>query len=62
MLQHIGNNIRQILLSNQLSLIHISTQQPTTIEAVGNINGIGEYKKEKYGKEFIELIKKVLKK
>ena len=25
-------------------------------------NGIGEYKKEKYGKEFIELIKKVLKK
>ena len=34
----------------------------TTIEAFGNINGIGEYKKEKYGKEFIELIKKVLKK
>ena len=44
-------------------LLHlIATQQPTTIEAFGNINGIGEYKKEKYGKEFIELIKKVLKK
>ncbi|KAA4248868.1 hypothetical protein F3D17_26485, partial [Bacteroides ovatus] len=44
------------------TLHQIATQQPTTIEAFGNINGIGEYMKEKYGKEFTELIKKVLKK
>lgn len=50
-----------IVLSDK-TLHLIATQQPTTIEAFGNINGIGEYKKEKYGKEFIELIKKVLKK
>ena len=48
-----------IVLSDK-TLHLIATQQPTTIEAFGNINGIGEYKKEKYGKDFIELIKKVL--
>ena len=46
-----------IVLSDK-TLHLIATQQPTTIEAFGNINGIGEYKKEKYGKDFIELIKK----
>jgi len=50
-----------IVLSDK-TLHLIAAQQPTTIEAFGNINGIGEYKKEKYGKEFIELIKKILKK
>ncbi len=30
---------------------------PTTLEAFGEVNGIGEYKKKKYGKEFIEIIK-----
>ena len=51
--------LSHILLSDK-TLHLIATQQPTTIEAFGNINGIGEYKKEKYGKDFIELIKKVL--
>jgi superfamily II DNA helicase RecQ len=32
--------------------------RPTTIEDFGNISGIGEYKKKKYGKEFVELIRK----
>ncbi len=32
--------------------------QPTTIEAFGEINGVGEIKKNKYGKDFINLIKK----
>lgn len=36
----------------------LSTSRPTTIEAFGNISGIGEYKKKKYGKEFVELIRK----
>lgn len=48
-----------IVLSDKV-LHLIATQQPTTIEAFGQISGIGEYKKEKYGKEFVELIKKVL--
>ena len=40
----------------------IAEQQPTTIEELGEISGIGEYKKERYGKDFIQLIKKHLNK
>ena len=36
----------------------LSTSRPTTIEEFGNISGIGEYKKKKYGKEFVSLIRK----
>ena len=36
----------------------LRTLRPTTIEEFGNISGIGEYKKKKYGKEFVELIRK----
>ena len=36
----------------------LSASRPTTIEEFGNISGIGEYKKKKYGKEFVELIRK----
>ncbi len=36
----------------------LCTSRPTTIEEFGNISGIGEYKKKKYGKEFVELIQK----
>ena len=36
----------------------LSTSRPTTIEEFGNISGIGEYKKKKYGKEFVDLIRK----
>ncbi|WP_455671561.1 DNA helicase RecQ [Phocaeicola sp.] len=50
-----------IVLSDK-TLHLIATQQPVTIEAFGQISGIGEYKKDKYGKEFVELIKKVTKK
>ncbi len=35
----------------------LSMSQPTTIEDFGNISGIGEYKKNKYGKDFVNLIK-----
>lgn len=37
----------------------LATQRPTTIEAFGRINGIGEYKKKKYGKAFVELIRQM---
>ena len=46
-----------IVLSDKV-LHLLSTIQPTTIEAFGNISGIGEFKKEKYGKEFTDLIKR----
>ena len=36
----------------------LSASRPTTIEEFGNISGIGEYKKKKYGKEFVALIRK----
>ncbi len=46
-----------IVLSDKV-LHLLSTSRPTTIEEFGNISGIGEYKKKKYGKEFVELIRK----
>lgn len=45
-----------IVLSDKvLHLLCLS--RPTTVEAFGNINGIGEYKKKKYGKDFVALIR-----
>ena len=45
-----------IVLSDKV-LHLLSMVQPTTIEEFGSISGRGEYKKKKYGKEFIELIR-----
>lgn len=45
-----------IVLSDKVLLL-LSTVQPTTIEEFGNISGIGEYKKKKYGREFVEVIR-----
>ena len=45
-----------IVLSDKV-LHLLSMVQPTTIEEFGSISGIGEYKKKKYGKEIIELIR-----
>lgn len=46
-----------IVLSDKV-LHLLSTSRPTTIEEFGNISGISEYKKKKYGKEFVEVIRK----
>ena len=46
-----------IVLSDKV-LHLLSASRPTTIVEFGNISGIGEYKKKKYGKEFVELIRK----
>lgn len=45
-----------IVLSDKV-LHLLSTSRPTTIEQFGNISGIGEYKKKKYGKDFVNLIR-----
>lgn len=46
-----------IVLSDKV-LHLLSTSCPTSLEEFGNISGIGEHKKKKYGKEFINLIRK----
>lgn len=46
-----------IILSDKV-LHQLSTSRPTSIEAFGEISGIGEYKKKKYGKEFVEIIRR----
>ncbi len=41
-------------------VLHLLVQQrPTTLEAFGQINGIGEFKKKKYGREFVDLIRQM---
>ena len=49
-----------IVLSDK-TLHLLASQRPTTLEEFGQVSGIGEYKKEKYGKEFVEVINKFLK-
>ena len=48
-----------IVLSDK-TLHLLALQRPTTIEEFGMVSGIGEYKKERYGKEFVETIKTFL--
>lgn len=45
------------LVFSDKTLRILANTQPTTIAAFGLINGIGEYKQEKYGKIFIQCIK-----
>ena len=49
-----------IVLSDK-TLHLLATECPTTLEEFGNVSGIGEYKKEKYGKDFVEAINAFLK-
>lgn len=46
-----------IILSDR-SLHHLATEKPTTLTAFGNTFGIGEHKRDSFGSEFIEVIKK----
>ena len=45
-----------IVMSDKV-LQNLVLARPTTIEAFGNVSGIGEYKKRKYGQVFVDLIK-----
>ena len=49
-----------IVLSDK-TLHLLAAQRPTSIEEFGMVSGIGDYKKEKYGNEFVETIKNFLK-
>ena len=46
-----------IVLTDKV-LHSLATLKPTTVEAFGMISGIGEFKKNKYGKLFVDVIKK----
>ncbi|MGL5272547.1 MAG: DNA helicase RecQ [Phocaeicola sp.] len=48
-----------IVLSDKV-LQTIVEEKPTTVEAFGEINGIGDYKRDKYGREFVAAIREVL--
>ena len=47
-----------IVLSDK-TLHQLAIQCPTTLEEFGQVNGIGDYKKGKYGKDFVELIQQI---
>ena len=49
-----------IVLSDK-TLHQLAIQRPTTLEEFGMVSGIGDYKKEKYGKDFVELINTFIK-
>lgn len=49
-----------IIFSDKV-LNNICQIKPTTLESFGAINGIGEYKKERYGNDFINAIKQFMK-
>ena len=46
-----------IVLSDK-TLHLLASSKPVTIEAFGEVSGIGDYKKERYGKDFIEVIRR----
>lgn len=48
-----------IVLSDKV-LHLLSISRPTSIEEFGTISGIGEYKKKKYGKDFVSLIRQFI--
>lgn len=50
-----------IVLSDKV-LHLLCSIRPTTVEAFGNISGIGDFKREKYGDGFVSLIRNYLKK
>ena len=41
-------------------LHNLATAKPTTLEAFGDVSGIGEHKKAKYGPRFVEVIRKMV--
>ena len=54
------NNMPPYIVMSDKVLHHIATIRPTTIDKFGMISGIGEYKKDKYGKVFVNEINKHL--
>ena len=47
------------IVFNDKVLHSLASVKPTTLEAFGNVSGIGEHKKAKYGPRFVDVIKKM---
>ena len=45
------------IILNDKTLHLLASIQPTSLDAFGEISGIGEFKKERYGKDFVSLIR-----
>lgn len=54
------SNMPPYIVFSDKVLHSLATIKPTTIEAFGNVSGIGEYKKNKYGEDFVALIRSVV--
>lgn len=52
-------NMPPYIVFNDKVLHTLATVKPTTIEAFGNVSGVGEFKKNKYGAIFVALIRKM---
>ena len=50
-------SIPPYLVFSDKTLHLLAIQHPTTLEEFGQVSGIGEFKKEKYGKDFVKVIK-----
>lgn len=48
------------MVFNDKVLHSLATIKPTTVDAFGNVAGIGEFKKNKYGSKFVALINKMV--
>ncbi|MCF0194071.1 MAG: DNA helicase RecQ [Bacteroidaceae bacterium] len=48
-----------IIMSDK-TLENIAIDRPTTIEAFGRVSGIGEFKQQKYGRDFVDVIRRYL--
>ena len=57
-----ANNWPAYIVMSDKSLHALSVEQPTTLQEFGNIFGIGDYKREVYGEQFIAVIKEYLEK
>lgn len=51
-------NLPPFIIFQDLSLEDMATQYPVTLQELQNISGVGMGKAQKFGKEFVELIKK----
>lgn len=54
------NNWPAYVVMSDKTLHALATEKPTTLNAFGNIYGIGEYKLKTYGKRFVDVIKDYL--
>ncbi len=52
----ISEDIQAYMIFNDLTLEELVTKKPKTLDELRNINGIGEFKVQKYGNEIIQII------